>query len=88
MTYQHELPKSFPYCYQGTQEWVHDCLDVLIAPDNAYENGSSFAVTADAALNARFLWLSNASRQRLVSIALISRNDEGNVIDVPTPDYD
>ncbi len=90
MTYQQNLPRSFPYCYQGAEQWVRDCVEVLLTGNDEALNGSSFAVTSDAALSARFLWVSAASRQRLIQNGLVGSGDMGNPLDVASdlPDYD
>lgn len=76
--YDLTLPHSFPWKYSSTRTTIRYMVNKLIDPARYLgetPNGSSFAVTVDAAEGMWNLWLSEASKDFLVqNMAHISRN--------------
>ena len=65
MIYLAGLPPMFPYYIEDTPEDIQALATILILPRPGVPNGSSFAITSDAPLGKRRLWLSEASLKTL-----------------------
>lgn len=72
-TYVAILPTVFPYNLTHSVHFVAKCVETLLVIDEFFTNGSSFAVTADPwQPGTQRLWLSEASRDRLIKAGFIS----------------
>lgn len=74
-SYKHTLPEVFPFVALVTMDEARVAIDELLAEHRGdVPNGSSFAITVDAARGHCFLWLSR------VSADFIDNNMEGYII--------
>jgi len=65
-TYLAVLPEVFPHSVLVLSDHrLHELINFLLSDDEVCPNGSSFAITANAQLGHRHLWLSQASMERL-----------------------
>lgn len=66
--YFQALPPAFKHCLEMSEADIQLAVKVLVPAGGYCSNGSSFAVCADASEGNRFLWLSQASYNRLYDL--------------------
>lgn len=67
-TYRSVLPQIFPFVAQVREDFLPKYLYELNRSTIDAVNGSSYAVTSDAPLGYRYLWLSDASRRTIENL--------------------
>ncbi|HWI68642.1 MAG TPA: hypothetical protein VNS88_09705 [Nitrospiraceae bacterium] len=71
MTYSSVLPQVFPYFIDADPDEISALSAMLILPRQSAPNGSSYAVTSDARVGKRRLWLSDVSFQTLIGMRVV-----------------